>query len=285
MMHRMRFTGPALVLAALTAGAGAAGAQSDLRSRLLALDNDLARLRLGALAARLTPDGVLLWPGAPVASGPKDVRRLLEAQRVLDSVRVTWQPLGIEVASDSTLALIWGVAAVTRGSGDPALGRYLAVWNRGNEGWKVNAFALIGLPLTYTEVPDGLPARTPIGPAGPAGGVIAADIAFARLAADSGAPLAFERWAAADAVLPGGLLVRGPREIGRAIRTGNAWRWYPVQAGTSASGEMGFTVGLATITPPEGRPAHSKYLTVWRRQPDGRIRFIIDGGNNRPEHP
>ena len=102
MMHRMRFTGPALVLAALIAGAGDAGAQSDLRSRLLAMDNELARLRLGALAARLTLDGVLLWPGAPVASGPKDVGRLLGAQRVLDSVRVTWQPLGIDVESCSS---------------------------------------------------------------------------------------------------------------------------------------------------------------------------------------
>jgi hypothetical protein len=54
----------------------------------------------GALATVLRVDAVVLWPGAPVAPGP-DARRLLAAQPALDSSRLTWQALGVEISSDS----------------------------------------------------------------------------------------------------------------------------------------------------------------------------------------
>jgi hypothetical protein len=44
-------------------------------------------------------------------------------------------------------------------------------------------------------------------------------------------------------------------------------------------------VGEATIRVIRGgNPGtfYSKYLTVWRRMPDGSIRFLVDGGNARP---
>ena len=63
------------------------------------------------------------------------------------------------------------------------------------------------------------------------------------------------------------------------------WDWHPVLAGASASGELGFTVGEAEIRP-EGAPVnYSKYLTIWRRQPGGEVRFLTDGGNARPATP
>jgi hypothetical protein len=114
-----------------------------------------------------------------------------------------------------------------------------------------------------------------------------ADRAFAKLAADSGAAVAFERWAAHDAFIFGGdgLMVRGARAIGNAVSGPAAWRWAPVAAGGSRSGDLGWTVGEAVITPPGNAPAHTKYLSVWARQPDGAIRFITDGGNGRPASP
>jgi ketosteroid isomerase-like protein len=244
------------------------------------------------LIASLARDGALLWPGAPVVVGAEQARRLLNAQRGLDSLRVTWQPLGLELAADGTLGVTWGVAAAARDGAAARLGRYIAAWRPEGEAWKLAAFVVIGLsPPTATTLPAELgPARRPpISPSGPAGPFVAADLAFARLAADSGAARAFLRFAAPDAVTFGGvgLLHRGPEAIGRALDDGavTRWDWHPVLAGASASGELGFTVGEAEIRP-EGAPVnYSKYLTIWRRQPGGEVRFLTDGGNARPATP
>ena len=53
-------------------------------------------------------------------------------------------------------------------------------------------------------------------------------------------------------------------------------------AGASDDGSMGWTVGEAVITAADGHSGPSKYLTVWKRQADGAIRFVTDGGNGRP---
>ena len=56
-------------------------------------------------------------------------------------------------------------------------------------------------------------------------------------------------------------------------------------AGTAASGDLGFTIGESVIRV-EGSPAsYGKYLTIWRRLPDGSVRFLTDGGNPRPATP
>jgi hypothetical protein len=83
----------------------------------------------------------------------------------------------------------------------------------------------------------------------------------------------------------GGLLIRGPEAIGRAVAGPAAWRWHPVAAGTARSGDLGWTVGEAVIAPRSGQPEYSKYLTVWVRQPEKPVKFLLDGGNARPATP
>jgi len=60
--------------------------------------------------------------------------------------------------------------------------------------------------------------------------------------------------------------------------------WYPVAAKISAAGDMGYTTGPfelrpATAGPP---PAYGHYSTVWKRQPDGRWKFLADLGIPHP---
>jgi ketosteroid isomerase-like protein len=55
--------------------------------------------------------------------------------------------------------------------------------------------------------------------------------------------------------------------------------WAPVGANIAASGDLGCTVGEAAVTTLR---AYSKYLTIWKRQPDGAWKFVADGGNARP---
>ena len=269
----------------------AVGAQ-DAAAALLAAEHAVAEASgdaglASAVAKSLRTDAVLVWPGAPVAAGP-DAPRLLSAQPSLDSLRLTWQPLGLELSRDTTLGITWGVAIVTprAAPGAPRLGRYIQAWRREGERWRVAALLLTGTsPASGTVVPRGLPVRRPpLAPAQPVAPFVSADLAFARLAGDSGAGVAFERWAAPEAVMAdgSGMLVRGPEAVGALVAGAAAWRWHPVAGGAAESGDLGWTVGEAVIAPPGAALIYSKYLTVWRRQPDGSVRFLTDGGNARP---
>jgi ketosteroid isomerase-like protein len=60
--------------------------------------------------------------------------------------------------------------------------------------------------------------------------------------------------------------------------------WYPVAAKISAAGDMGYTTGPFELRPVTAGPppAHGHYSTVWKRQPDGRWKFLADLGIPHP---
>ena len=67
-------------------------------------------------------------------------------------------------------------------------------------------------------------------------------------------------------------------------RMQSQWLWHPVYAGASADGDFGYTVGESTIRSSQAADAsvyEGKYLTVWQRQADGSLKFILDSGNSR----
>lgn len=242
-----------------------------------------------AIQGSIHRDGVLLWPGAPVVAGASDLKRFLGALPT-DSLQLTWQPLGVELARDSSLGITWGVAVAnaSRRAPAPEIGSYIAAWRRDGARWTIAALVFAGLRRLprpgLSEIPLSLKAIEAREKTRP---FVAADLAFARLAADSGAAVAFERWAAPEAVTFGdrGLLTWGPKAIGRAVDFPAVWRWHPVAAGAAGTGDLGWTVGEATITSKGAAPSHSKYLTIWTRRSDGAVRFLTDGGNGRPAIP
>lgn len=240
-----------------------------------------------AIGAGAVEGVVLLWPDAPVVQGKKSVGLV----RALDSVRVTWQPIGAELASDSTLGVSWGVSiAEARSAAAPVVGRYIATWRREAAGdswaWRLAALMITDAPPTPSFAFDAsLPLELPpLAATGAAAPFVTADLDFARLAGDSGAAVAFERWAAPDAHMfaGGGMLVEGPKAIARVMSAPATWKWHPVAAGGASDGSMGWTVGEAVITAADGHSGPSKYLTVWKRQADGLVRYFTDGGNGRP---
>ena len=225
-----------------------------------------------------------------VVVGAGRVRRRLLSSLPMDSLQLTWQPLAAELSKDSSLGVTWGVAVAGArvGPASPQIGRYIAVWQRDGSRWAMAALVFSGIAIPGTGLPSGLPLTRPaVGPSGSAAAFVAADLGFARMAADSGAGVAFERWAAPQAVVSGGrgLLTRGPEAIGRAVAGPAAWRWHPVAAGAAGTGDLGWTVGEATIVPKTGETSHSKYLTVWIRGANDGVRFLTDGGNARPAAP
>jgi hypothetical protein len=265
----------------------------DQRAALLAADRQVSRRSadssfVSAMQVSLDQNGVLLWPGAPLLIGSAELGTFARLGAAGSSLRLTWQPLGLELARDSSLGVTWGVAvSSSRFTADPPrLGRYIATWARHGSRWNLAALVLMGVDGSSDTVSwSGIRmTRIPAGTDGAAGRFIAADLAFARLAAASGAAIAFGRFAAPEALSFGGgsLLVRGAEAISRAVAGPERWHWYPVTGGSARDGDLGWTVGEATIASADRDALHSKYLTVWTRRQDGTIRFLLDGGNARP---
>lgn len=125
--------------------------------------------------------------------------------------------------------------------------------------------------------------------AGPADDMMAADRAFSALSVLKGAHAAFLAFMADDVRLYDG---DHPPIIGKAAAAayyakhpdppGSRLEWTPIEADASPDGVLGHTRGtwLFTAKTADGHEARATgyYVTVWRRQADGRYRFTLDIG-------
>ena len=116
--------------------------------------------------------------------------------------------------------------------------------------------------------------------------VVEAEHAFAQYSIEHGMKDAFLRFAAPD-----GVIVR--REPVNAIQT---WAqvspaptalltWWPTYADVSRAGDLGWTTGPYELRekPSDEKPAGTgHFFTVWRRQPDGSFKFVLDLGAPHP---
>ncbi len=57
--------------------------------------------------------------------------------------------------------------------------------------------------------------------------------------------------------------------------------WKPFKAEAAKSGEMGYTLGNWTFVTPDST-YYGNYYTFWKKQPDGKWKWVVDGGNNTP---
>lgn len=258
---------------------------------LLSADRELSALGFVGVMDHAAADVVLVYPGAPLVSGRDGALRVLRAQTALRALSVRWVPLFGAVSADGAFGVTYGVTAIADASLAPVtlrFGKYLSAWRRDAEGCRLVAHAQVGLvPGAAFVPPSGFHPGTPSLGSG-AAPFAAADAAFAAQAGRDGAVAAFSMWIAADGVMfpASGELSRGP-EGARAVLTrggsSSTWSWTPLAGMGGRSGDLGFTSGEATITAPGGAVAYTKYLTLWRRDPDGHIRFIADGGSARPD--
>jgi len=127
--------------------------------------------------------------------------------------------------------------------------------------------------------------------AAPIDAVLDADRAFAAAAKQNGARAAFVEFAAPDAIMfrQGVGPVKGIAAIGQAFaspETATA-AWEPEGGEIAASGDLAYTWGYfawtAVAGPNVGKPpATGNYVSIWRKQPDGRWKWVIDLGVNAP---
>lgn len=115
--------------------------------------------------------------------------------------------------------------------------------------------------------------------------VVAAERAFAARHQSVSVKQAFAEYAAPDGVA---LTPEGMKNVQAFIAT---WpdqdnkgfiAWWPDLAGIARSGDLGFTTGPASFG---GGRRYSNYFTVWKKQPDGSWKWLIDQGTNRAVKP
>ena len=259
-------------------------------------DSVAASGAVDGLLAFLAPDVVYLRAGVPAVYGRDAVRALMTAGGSASAAEITWQPLGGGVSNDLHSAYTFGIAARAAQPRAMRLERYIAYWRRlPDQSWRIAAYAEVGVDRATVGV---LPADRPA----PAGRpqpkstreaiamIRATDSLFSDLADRMGNAFAF-----ANSVDPYGVvfgapqLVIGPKavqEFFSAERGGSSLSWHPIYADVAGSLDLGFTIGEYSVTSLSTSGAtiqrFGKYLTVWKRQPDGTWKFVIDGGNGTP---
>jgi ketosteroid isomerase-like protein len=113
--------------------------------------------------------------------------------------------------------------------------------------------------------------------------LVAAELAFAKYSVDHGMRAAFIEYFADDGINfapdPGNTRARfrvRPEAIEPFVLD-----WHPAIAAVARAGDLGFTTGPYTITgraPTVREPAQGMFFSVWRRQPEGGWKVIVDGG-------
>ena len=118
--------------------------------------------------------------------------------------------------------------------------------------------------------------------------LFAADRAFAKAVADSGAP-AWDARLAPDIATPGNgglMLLRGVVPVAandQAIfaDASQLLTWEPTDAAAYADRVTGVTLGRYAMVRRSARRdtlSRGRYLTLWRKQPDGRWKILLDTG-------
>lgn len=120
--------------------------------------------------------------------------------------------------------------------------------------------------------------------------LIETDVRFAATSRDSGTAEAFFRYMAPDGMLlrPGQDPLRGPQAIKDRMSGRNdiILSWVPRGAEVSSARDIGYTWGTYAVerATPQGVVllGTGRYLNVWRKQPDGTWKVIVDIGNQDP---
>jgi hypothetical protein len=116
--------------------------------------------------------------------------------------------------------------------------------------------------------------RAFLGTAAEPSAVIAAELAFARMAREKGQWTAFRENATEDAVWPSPGWVNVRQSLKGTPDPAQAIVWEPDSVIVSCDGSFALSTGPATY--PSGR--RSRFATIWQRQDDGSHRWVLDQG-------
>jgi ketosteroid isomerase-like protein len=109
--------------------------------------------------------------------------------------------------------------------------------------------------------------------------------AFARMAAEKGVRDSFLAYLADDGVLFRPHPVNGKQYMSARPARPGLLSWEPSFAFVSQAGDLGYDTGPWEFREkgPDDKPAgHGYFVTVWKKQPDGTWKFVVDLGTSNP---
>ena len=242
------------------------------------------------------PDGALLFTGQPILRA--DSGRAAFMARYGAPSSYEWRPLHAIVSTDGRLGCTVGLSSFHNARDSVPTdhrGVYETCWRRGAEGrWHVVAQQRSDSPPAAPNEEHARRSGWPHSATASLAGeqriqALDTDAEFARVAAlPAGPGPAFVQFAAEDGMLLGGeTFSSGRREIESAFDGFPADRyivWQPDRRFGAASGGLAYTVGHSDHIPRDGKVgarSYGKFLSVWRQEPDGRWRFVLDLGSVR----
>ena len=119
--------------------------------------------------------------------------------------------------------------------------------------------------------------------------ILETDRAFSAMSQEKGLKNAFINFIDNDAVLlrPNRLPLEGGEAMDIIIRSNDSLSiltWEPKKASISKSGDLGYTYGVYSLNPrDEDTVYYVTYVTIWKKQPGGKWKFVLQSGNEGVE--
>ncbi|MBL0357934.1 MAG: nuclear transport factor 2 family protein [Chitinophagaceae bacterium] len=119
--------------------------------------------------------------------------------------------------------------------------------------------------------------------------ILDTDRAFSAMSEEKGLRSAFIEFIDSNGVLlrPGTVPLTGGDAMDFITQSNDStftMTWEPRSADISSSGDLGYTYGLYSVQPTTGDSViYGSYVTIWKRQPDGKWKFILQSGNEGVE--
>jgi ketosteroid isomerase-like protein len=115
--------------------------------------------------------------------------------------------------------------------------------------------------------------------------IVAADKAFSKMSEEKGTQAAFLEYIDSTGVLlrPNSLPLVGADAVDYISQdndTSYTMTWQPMGASISTSGDLGYTYGTYLLKfKNKDSVVKGTYISVWRKQYDGKWKFVVDAGN------
>jgi ketosteroid isomerase-like protein len=222
---------------------------------------------------------------------PVDGRKTYTAEPE-PKITLNWGPIFADVSAAGDLGYTtgpWTISEDKAGAKPLRYGHYMSVWRRkSSKPWRV----AIDLGINHDK-PGQLTDQvlTPSPSSKPASGgraaLLAADWAFSNASKSRGFAKAFFDFAA-----PGVRVYRRPHlpyttpaEVRTAIEAiADPITWSPAGGEAAASGDLGYTYGIVR-SPGDRGVEKAAYCRVWKMQPDGAWKVVVDVENPFPPAP
>lgn len=243
-----------------------------------------------ATASAFAPTGFFAGAGAASQRGSAGVRVWLARDSANLTSRGRWNTVFADVSDDGRDGYTFGFLDVFRANGDSALGTFHAYWRRSDDGqWKILVMARARRDAARSPTPHTLMPRRREGLASVDTTAAYAELARTELAfSDASAAniaKAFAAYAEPTAAKTDGSVYIFGRDAIEAFFAGQkpppgftGFQWRPEHGSVARSGDLGFTTGPVTRRGElqSGAGQTGRYFTIWRRQPDGTWRYVVD---------